>query len=664
MKFKVGLVQINNSFSGQNYFPYSVGLLQSYAMANLKNSENYTFLPAIYSRIKILDIVERIKHADIVLFSIYVWNFKISMAIADELKKKNPKITIVAGGPHVPDHGTENFLRENPFLDMVCHGEGERVICPILENFFDKDSWNQIPSISYLKGGEYITNPKTERIRDLNEIPSPYLNGVFDELIKQNPQEKWLVMWETNRGCPYSCAFCDWGSATASKVFQFDIERLHKEIDWISKNKIEFIFCCDANYGIFPRDLEISEYVAENKRKFGYPKALSVQNAKNAKENTFQIQKTLSDSGLNKGVTLSLQSVDETTLKNIKRSNIKTDVFQNLQTRFTESNIETYTDLILGMPGETYDSFVEGISSVVGAGQHNRIQFNNLSILPNAEMGNPEYQKAHEMEIVESKIINIHGSLLDNEEVYETQKLVVATRSTPREDWIKTRAYSWLVALIHFDKLLQIPIIISQNLSEVLYREIFDLFLKNDSDNFPVFSRINDFFKKEAELIQKGGPEYCVSKEWLNIYWPADEYIFIDIVKNNEIDRFYEEAENILKSFLKSKLDSSTEEIVSEAIQLNKQLIKKPFISDDLLVKQKFNLWDVYRSALIGENLKIKSIDRDYIINRTNESWNSWDDWYREVVWYGNKKGAYLYKLREVDKAENEEKIPELEGHY
>lgn len=664
MKFNVGLVQINNSFSGQNYFPYSVGLLQSYAMANLKNKEDYYFLPPIYSRLKVADIVNKLEGADIVLFSVYVWNFKISMAIATELKKRNRNIVIVAGGPHVPDHDTESFLKQNSYLDMVCHGEGERVICPILENFSDRNTWSQIPSISYLDSGIFKTNQKAERIRDLNEIPSPYLNGVFDELIKQNPEEKWLVMWETNRGCPYSCAFCDWGSATASKVFQFDINRLHKEIDWITRNKIEFIFCCDANFGIFPRDLEISEYVAHNKKNFGYPKALSVQNAKNAKENTFQIQKTLSDSGLNKGVTLSLQSVDSTTLSNIKRSNIKTDVFQSLQTRFTEANIETYTDLILGMPGETYETFVQGISSVVGAGQHNRIQFNNLSILPNAEMGNPEYQKLHKMEVVESKIINIHGSLLDTEEVYETQSLVIATDSMPQEEWVKTRAYSWLVALVHFDKLLQIPIIIVQNILGVEYREIFDLFLKNDPKEFPVLTKINEFFKHEAISIQKGGPEYCKSSEWLNIYWPADEYMFIDLVVNNKIDVFYEEANRLLKDFLILKGELSNEQIIDEAIQLNLKLIKRPFVREDLAIKLSYNLWEVYRAALVGEKIEIALNERKYQINRSNDFWNSWDDWYREVVWYGNKKGAYLYKLREVDKVEDEVKIPELEGHY
>ena len=80
-----------------------------------------------------------------------------------------------------------------------------------------------------------------------------------------------------------------------------------------------------------------------------------------------------------------------------------------MQRRFTRDRVETYSDMILGLPGETYDSFVNGIATLIENGQHNRIQFNNLSILPNAEMGDPAYQQRFGMVTVRSEIINIHG---------------------------------------------------------------------------------------------------------------------------------------------------------------------------------------------------------------------------------------------------------------
>ena len=103
-------------------------------------------------------------------------------------------------------------------------------------------------------------------MRDITVLPSPYLTGVFDETMKENPNERWLASWETNRGCPFSCAYCDWGSAIASKVSRMDMDKLEKELMWFAKNKIEFIYVCDANFGMLPRDMEISKKAIEIKK--------------------------------------------------------------------------------------------------------------------------------------------------------------------------------------------------------------------------------------------------------------------------------------------------------------------------------------------------------------------------------------------------------------
>ena len=62
------------------------------------------------------------------------------------------------------------------------------------------------------------------------------------------------------------------------------LDRVLDELDWFSKNKVAFIFCCDANFGMLPRDYDIALKAAENKKKYGYPEVLSVQNTKNSRE--------------------------------------------------------------------------------------------------------------------------------------------------------------------------------------------------------------------------------------------------------------------------------------------------------------------------------------------------------------------------------------------
>lgn len=653
---QVGLVQINNSFSNQNYLPLAVGMLQAYAQAFLQHPERFEFMLPVYKRIPVPQAVEKLLGADIVLMSVYVWNFRISLKIAEELKRRRPETVIVFGGPHVPERD-DGFLKRYPFIDIACHGEGEQVALAVLENFTMK-SWSQVPSISYLdQSGAVVKNPRVGRAKDLSAFPSPYLAGVFEPLMAANPSEHWIALWETNRGCPFACTFCDWGSAVASKVYGFDIERIHKEVEWFSSRKIEFVFCCDANFGILSRDVDIASYVAESKKKTGFPQALSVQATKNATERAYKTQKILADAGLNKGVDIALQSMDPDTLKSIKRGNISTATYQELQRRFIQDKVDTYTDLILGLPGETYETFSRAVTTIIDNGQHNRIQFNNLSILPNAEMGDPEYQEKYGMVTVESRTINIHGSLVESpDEVFETQLLVVGTKAMPEPEWVRTRAFSWMAAFLYFDKVLQIPLTLIHGLCQVSYKELFELFSEATHEEYPILASVRKFFLDKAREIQQGGPEYCQSSEWLNIWWPADEYMLIKLCYEDKLSAFFSEAERMLTQALEKRQLALPARLLHESMELNQGLIKRPFQTEDIEVEVAYNIWEYYRAVITGQQILLEPKLLKHHIDRTSKTWSSWDLWCQEVIWYGNKRGAYLYGNNIVE--------PQLSGHF
>jgi len=643
-KIKIGLVEINNTFSGQHYLPYSIGCLVTYAKKYLKNPNDFEFLTPIYCRVPVEEAVGKFLNVDAVFFSTYVWNVRLSLKIAEELKRQRPEILTVFGGPHVPDR-SEEFLRKNRFVDIACHNEGEQVFVSLLENLNDKNL-KEVPGTSFISSdNRFVQNQKPPRIKDLKECSSPYLEGYFEPLVGESGGSQWMTVWETNRGCPFSCTFCDWGSATQSRVFQFPMERIYQEIDWFAKKQIDFIFCADANFGILPRDIEIASYFAETKKKYGYPKALQVLGTKNATERAYQVQKILLDAGLNKGVTVSFQSLDETTLKNIKRDNISLKTYHELQRRFQQQKIGTYTDLILGLPGETYDTFVEGVSKVIESGQHDRIQFNNLSLLPNAEMGDPEYQKKHGMVLIETNIVSMHGSFDEMaNEVWERQILSVGTNTMPKEDWVKARAFAWMVSLLHFDKVLQIPLVLLHEICFIDYRELFDLFLlKEPKEELPILTEVSSFFISKAKDIQNGGSENYHSEEWLNIWWPEDEYVLIKLSCEEKLESFYQECETLIHAFLKERFLELPRAVVHDAIELNKNLLKQPFQKYDLRLELSYNIWEYYRSVLQGETIPLEQKASVYHVDRTSCTYSSWDDWCREVVWYGNKKGAYLY---------------------
>ena len=664
----VGLVQINQGFSGQSYFPYSVGVLEAHARAYLSRPDAYRFLVPVYRREKVMAAVEQLLTADVVGFSLYVWNEQLSLAIARELKTRRPDTLIVVGGPQVPDHAdhlhkhdhttgsapliqlgaspadrVEQFLKRHPYVDAAVHGEGEQVFTRILEA---PERWRETPSISFLADGRARHTERLPRLANLDDVPSPYLTGTFAPLMAASPDHAWIAMWETNRGCPFSCTFCDWGSAVAAKVTRWSEERLFREIEWFAQQQIMFVFCADANFGILPRDVELARYAAQVKARTGFPCKLSVQSTKNAENRAYAVQKILSDADLNQGVVVSMQSMDPQTLKDIKRANISTTAFKKLQREFTLGGVDTMSDLILGLPGETYDSFANGVSRLIEGGQHNRIQFNNLSILPNAEMGDPAYQARHGMQSVRSRIINIHGSREEEDEVAEYQELVIATGSMSREDWVRTRAFAWMVGLLHFDKLLQIPLIVAHTLSSVSYRDLIELFSSGrlaDVGDFPLLQRMREFFLAKARDIQSGGEEYCYSKEHLGIFWPADELFLIRLATAGDLQTFYREAEEALARFLAARAANVPRVVLHDAIRLNQALIKQPFQSGNLVVDLGWNVWELYRGAVRGESVDLVERSSRYLVDRTTERWDSWAEWCQKVVWWGNKRGAYLY---------------------
>ncbi len=654
---KIGLVQINWDLEWQHsesakgsksvsfhFLPYSVGLLQAYAQRYLDPSVEVAWLPQIYSRLDTADCVNQLVSADIVGFSVYVWNSKISLEIARRLKGVNPDILVVFGGPHVPDRA-EMFLRENTQVDVACHGEGESIFTSIIEAYTERN-WTNIPSVSYLTAqGDFVTHPKSGRTKELSQIPSPYLEGTFDTIIRDNPHEQWVMAWETNRGCPFSCTFCDWGSATQSRVYTFDMDRLEKEINWAAENKISSIICCDANFGMLPRDLEVINRVIDSRKNTGYPYAISIQNAKNATERSYEIQKLLAENMRTIGVTLSLQTTNKETLKNIRRANIRSESFRELQRRFTRDGIYTYSDLILGLPGETYAEFADSISQVIDDGQHNHIQFHNCSILPNAEMGDPSYIDKYGLKTIPQPIRSVYSPIDDIPEIEEYLDTVIATDAMPASDWVRAKVLSWLTDLLHFDRLMQIPFMILHNRIELSYRVMIEAISNTQSIEYPTLGWSIALLSNQAQQIQGGGLEFFQGGPGGPLLWPGDQYLYIALVAEGKIDDFYAEAARALKDVVTSiSQDEDEISILEEAIELNRALLRLPYQNKDTFLVQSHDILGAWKAISNGSDPDYSESLVTYKINRVSRTWNSIETWAEFLTWcQGRDKREYLY---------------------
>ena len=356
------------------YLPYSCGVLWSYANQFPEISDNYELGEFIWRRDKIEEAVQLLKDSDIVGFSVYIWNRSYSKVLARELKKANPDIFIVYGGPEPPIEKPE-FFDILPFVDICVKLEGEKSFKAILDHFNTDKVYTSIPGLLVNDNGKLINTGDSLRIDDLDTIPSPYLTDVFKPLMEKFPEITWNATLETNRGCPYACTFCDWGSLTYNKVKKFELTRVYHELEWIGKNQCDFVSLTDANFGIFPeRDSLIADKLIEVQKTYNNPKAYTIAWAKNQKREVVDIvRKLIYEGGSKMGLNLSVQSMDENVLDIIKRKNLDTNKIEEVFELCEEFNIPLYTELILGLPGETLDSWKNNFYRLYQAGNHTGI---------------------------------------------------------------------------------------------------------------------------------------------------------------------------------------------------------------------------------------------------------------------------------------------------
>ncbi|CAA0121725.1 Hopanoid C-3 methylase [Halioglobus japonicus] len=338
----------------------------------------------------------------IYLFSNYLWTHGNSIAVSETVKRLSPDSITIHGGPDTPKYAqdAEDYFAKFPHVDIIIRGEGEATCADTLDKLRsvvgqhnpDLSVLEGVAGITYRYRGEIIRNPDRERIADLDTIPSPYLTGLF-EAFRGVPQIH--VTLETNRGCPYGCTFCDWGSATTSKIRKFDLDRVFGELEWCSDMKVVSVSQCDANFGIFERDVEIAERVAELKGTTGFPQTFGGSYAKNSTKYLQKIIKVLADAGILAQGVLSLQTMDDSTLSVINRSNIKVAKYDALANEMRNSNLQLSVELMMGLPGATLESFIEDLQQCIDREIPARV--NHTTMLVNSPMNSPDYREEHQI---------------------------------------------------------------------------------------------------------------------------------------------------------------------------------------------------------------------------------------------------------------------------
>ncbi len=633
MKNKLYFFQVNYPYGKSAHIPYTAGQLAAYAFDDKLVADNYVLEEIFFLRENVNSVLSKIENPFMVAFSTYIWNCNYNKTLARLIKEKYPNCIIVFGGHHVQPGG--EMLEECPYIDYLLHGEGEIIFRRLMRAAIGLENVEDIPGISMRTENGIVTNPET--ISDECDFPSPYLNGYFDKIIKENPDMEFMGLIETSRGCPNSCAYCDW-SNMKSKIRKFPIERIYGEIEWVMNNKICVLGSADSNFGMFRRDEEITDKLVEAKKKTGYPIRFQTSYAKNSSKRVFDIGMKLENSDMNRGITLSFQSMSEEVLKNICRENIGIDHYSELMRMYNEAGVATYTELILGLPGETYESIVDGIDELLNLGQHNSIYIHNCEWLPCSIMGRKEYVDHYKIKTSHIPLNQPHREPDEDDNIPEWSMVVTSTYSMTGEDWKKMNMFSYVVQAFHHMGILQFFALYLYNEGVCSYKEFYTSFLEyvlvnRDSVAGEAFAKVDEHLNS---VLSEKGTLSCSDARFGKVQWPFEEYVYLCVVY--KLDKFYDEILTFLKGF------SIEEDIFSELMNFQKNIMKKPF---DIKTgfKTKYNFLEYFTDVLNGKRQKLK--ESEELIKVDSRSFENWEDFAKAIAWYGRKNGASTY-IREA----------------
>lgn len=645
MTGRIYLNEYNILMGGSTYLPLVSGILR----ANAKNSavvrDAYHFAPYLFHLGPLGDIVGQYEQPSVAAFSLSMWNEQLSMRVAKEVKDKFPDCLIMFGGAQVP-HDAREFLAAHSFVDVAVRGEGEETFTEVLERYAKEEKFSDIPGTTWRDADGEIRYNAAERPfnRDLDDYPSPYLEGLFDDLMASRRDLTFQAIIETNRGCPFKCTFCYWGKGGLSRKYRYhSMERVKAEIDWLGQRGVRYVFNADSNFGMHRRDMEIAEYLVETKKRYGAPEKFRTCYGKNTDEKIYAIGSLFRAHDMEKGITISYQSYDDTVQKNIKRDNIKLSSATELQRKFNQQDIPIYTELILGLPGETRESWVYGVEKILESGLKNQLFVYICQVFPNTELGDPDYQKQFGIQTQRIEINEIHGSLRDPSWVPEYEDIVVKTDSMSIEDWRSMLLFSWFTMVLHS---LKVGFFIGGYLNRrhgVAYTDFLSHISNGDFDPSlsPTLDRERQVFVDKTNTLLSGGGRGCKFMKYGAIYWDEEEASFLRI--SEDFDRFYKEFLAVTKAFLTEKGIDFDEDELEEVFQY--QSMRMPRQSPGPITDWTFyfNVPEYFERFFDEEPIAIKPLQQRMEID-PRDFCNDSERYARESLLWARKSGTILVR--------------------
>jgi anaerobic magnesium-protoporphyrin IX monomethyl ester cyclase len=317
---------------------------------------------------------------DVVAFSVYLWNRREILDLVDALCVARPGLRIVLGGPEVSFEGEEIFTR-HPGITGLIRGEGEEPLRALLSSWQQGQQPGVIPRTVLRVGEELVSGPDSPPLKELDTVPSPFQTGLTD-------MERGFVYYETSRGCPFHCSFCL--SARDNLIRSYSMDRIKSDLLLLMQKDVAKVKLVDRTFNFdASRAREIFSFILEHNQSTHFHFEIAghlldestLELLDKVPEDMFQFE-------------IGVQSTLESTLDAIGRKVNLEKLEENIRRLRQSNRIHIHLDLVAGLPGDNYDSFLKSIDRVAALAPHH-LQIEPVKLLP----GSPLRDQAEELQI-------------------------------------------------------------------------------------------------------------------------------------------------------------------------------------------------------------------------------------------------------------------------
>ena len=526
LKIYLGDLTYNTIVVSTESLPINIGFIASYCIKQFGDQVDITLFKYID------DLEKAISEAppDILGLSNYCWCQNVSQEMFKLFTEKNPNGLRVWGGPNFPidSPSQKKFFKKFVNFDIYVPIDGEVGFSNIVEKVLQENpkKIRDIALESSLDGciiknseGKLFYSLADTRIKNLDEIPSPYLTGLVDKFFDDNL----IPMLQTNRGCPFSCTFCTDGREAVNMVNRFSKERTEAEINYIAKhvkNNIHSMFVSDLNFGMIPGDIETCNFISDVQDKYDYPHKLLTTTGKNNKKKIIESIKSLKDSLT---LSMSVQSMDDQVLKYIKRDNISKDVMLELAPVIKENKMNTTAEVILGLPGETYESHLETIRKLISAKLDDVITY-TCFLLPGSEMATPEQQMKWKFKTKFRMLPMDFAKLKSGKNICEIEEVIIGSKDLNFDDYVKLRLIGFTLWMTN---------------KGILYTSLIKFLRQQNIDVATLFFQLVEQRNTSSKIIQNVYGKF--QQATINELYDSPEEILLKIQDEVEFQKLVDE---------------------------------------------------------------------------------------------------------------------------